>query len=336
MSETLLVSLISNITLAGYIGFWQGRELSDMKDRKLTTVTIAIPALDEEANIVNLLECLSEQDEQGFVVKEIIVRSDGSTDRTAQLVENFADKRIELIDDQHRVGLAASLNQLIDRAGSDILVLVNADVVVRDKSFLAKLIAPILKKQAEVTAPRLETNSPKSFYEMILYVGFLYQKQVFEGLNEGNNWYTCRGALRAMSRGFYKNLRFEHSVGEDMFVYFLSVYSGLKYQFVQGAVAYFRRPGNFADHILQSSRYFNSARFLESKFSREFIRQNYIWPTARFVAVGVKMFLRYPLYAPLYLLLIGVIRIYAVVNRRRTLANKWQMVKSSKSVIGAY
>ena len=50
--------------------------------RKKLTVTIGIPAYNEEANVRNLLVSLLAQKETNFKLQEIIVVSDGSTDKT--------------------------------------------------------------------------------------------------------------------------------------------------------------------------------------------------------------------------------------------------------------
>ena len=50
---------------------------------KKLTVSVGIPAYDEEANIKSLLEAILQQRQENFILKSIIVVSDGSTDRTA-------------------------------------------------------------------------------------------------------------------------------------------------------------------------------------------------------------------------------------------------------------
>jgi len=54
--------------------------------KKLITVSIGIPAYNEEANIGKLLSSLIKQKEAGFIIKEIIVVSDQSTDKTDEIV----------------------------------------------------------------------------------------------------------------------------------------------------------------------------------------------------------------------------------------------------------
>jgi len=56
-----------------------------MADKK--TLAIGIPAHNEEANIGFLIKALLEQESRLYVLTEIIVASDASTDKTVELVK---------------------------------------------------------------------------------------------------------------------------------------------------------------------------------------------------------------------------------------------------------
>ncbi len=50
--------------------------------KKITTISIGIPAFNEAVTIKRLLRSVLAQKEKGFVLREIIVLCDGSTDGT--------------------------------------------------------------------------------------------------------------------------------------------------------------------------------------------------------------------------------------------------------------
>ena len=71
---------------------------------KKPTVTIGIPAYNEEANIKNLLDSILSQIQNNFIIDEIIVVSDGSSDKTADIVRSLNNSLINLIEDKERLG----------------------------------------------------------------------------------------------------------------------------------------------------------------------------------------------------------------------------------------
>lgn len=57
---------------------------------------------------------------------EFLIGSDGSTDRTGQIIRRFADERIRLIERPQRLGKMATLNELVRNARHEIIVFCDA------------------------------------------------------------------------------------------------------------------------------------------------------------------------------------------------------------------
>lgn len=94
-------------------------------------VSVLIPARNEETNIATILSDLQQQDYQNM---EVIVFNDQSTDRTAEMVQEFSniDNRIKLINS---TGLASgwlgknyACHSLAKQASGDFLLFLDADV----------------------------------------------------------------------------------------------------------------------------------------------------------------------------------------------------------------
>ena len=128
-------------------------------------ISIGIMAFNEEKNIGRLLKALLNQELKKVRIKEIIVVSDGSRDKTDKIVENFAKKSkiIKLITRNKRKGKVLAINSFIKATSSKILVLESADTL-PEKSCIEKLCLPLLKKEIGICASHpMPINKKDSF-----------------------------------------------------------------------------------------------------------------------------------------------------------------------------
>lgn len=106
----------------------------------LPKVSLIISVYNEEAVLSDKLEN-SLQLEYPRELLEIIVVSDGSTDRTEDIVKNFADRGIILKSYQGRIGKTACLNRAVDGLSSDIVIFSDANSMYPPSTVRA-LVAP--------------------------------------------------------------------------------------------------------------------------------------------------------------------------------------------------
>ena len=96
-------------------------------------VYIVLPAYNEEANMPPLLDSIRDSMEENLVRYQVIVVDDGSTDRTAAIVEEFArDMPVQLVRHPVNKGLGATIRDgllaALEGAGKrDIIVTMDAD-----------------------------------------------------------------------------------------------------------------------------------------------------------------------------------------------------------------
>jgi len=86
-------------------------------------VSIITTAYNAEKYIKNTIESVLDQEYQNF---EYIIVDDGSTDRTAQIVQLFSDTRIKFIQEEH-IGRGRSLNKGIEASKGKYIAIQDAD-----------------------------------------------------------------------------------------------------------------------------------------------------------------------------------------------------------------
>jgi cellulose synthase/poly-beta-1,6-N-acetylglucosamine synthase-like glycosyltransferase len=130
-------------TYVGYFGYivLRGTAFPRMIDKRYHTVpvSVVIAARNEEINIRARIENLRAQDYPRELV-EIIVVSDGSTDRTAELAREFGDEGVQVIEFAERGGKAAAINAGIENASHEIIVFADARQRFSDNA-IAELVA---------------------------------------------------------------------------------------------------------------------------------------------------------------------------------------------------
>jgi biofilm PGA synthesis N-glycosyltransferase PgaC len=103
--------------------------------------SVGIMAYNEEANIAGAIGSILGQQLTSGQITELIVVASGCTDRTAAIVGDMAgrDPRVRLIEQESREGKASAINLFIAAARSPVLVMVSADVLVKDGTIDALL-----------------------------------------------------------------------------------------------------------------------------------------------------------------------------------------------------
>lgn len=277
-----------------------------MKKNKLS-VTIGIPAYNEEANIGLLLTDLFRQKRNKYSLDKILVASDGSTDKTVGIIEELKNKKVVIFDNMDRRGPAVRQNQIIQNTDSDILILLNADIRIKSQDFITNLILPIVGGEAELTSCAIREFPPKTFVESILEIGMKLKTVLFETWNNGQNGYLCHGTARAFSRSFYSKLRFKGGEGEDMYTYLECLKRQYRFKFVRNICVWYRNPATLADHFKQSYRYFKYQADFLSNYKSEFVARELKIPVSIYFRSATKVLgvvFRYPIHVFGYLVLV--------------------------------
>lgn len=114
----------------------------------MTNVTILIPAYNEEATIIQLLEKVHAVSVENFSL-EVLVIDDGSADRTVELLEARPELYTKLIKRVRNGGKGAAVIDGLTQASGDYILFQDADLEY-DPGEYHKLFAPVTKFGADV------------------------------------------------------------------------------------------------------------------------------------------------------------------------------------------
>ncbi|MBK8434925.1 MAG: glycosyltransferase [Chloroflexi bacterium] len=216
----------------------------------LIPISLGITAYNEERNIGQLLQRVLEQRLIHTELREIIVVSSGSTDRTEAIVQEFAhfDPRIRLLVQTQREGKASAINLFIREALENVLVLSSADLQ-PDYEAIEALVAPFADPEMGMTGSHpVPVNDPNTF------MGFA--AHLLWGLHHHLN---MAGGFKAGEMVAFRKV-FEriphHTAVDEASVEPIIRGQGYKVRYVPQAIVYNKGPENRADFLRQRRRIF--------------------------------------------------------------------------------
>lgn len=296
------------------------------------TITVGIPAYNEEGMIGGLLATLRSQRLTSAKLSSIIVVSDGSTDNTINIAKRFAGKIINVVIGKEQRGTAYRQNQLCQKVSSDILVILNADIVIQGDELLERLVSPIVKGKADLTSSRIIALPQVTIMEKILQTSMSLKDTMFSSFRKGNNFYMCHGPARAFSKRLYKEIVFPYSVGEDLYSYLFCVAKGYQFRYVKSSKIYYKLPSTLSDHKKQSARYAKALMLYNDTFGNEFVSEQTTLPRRVFYASVVRFFVLHPMQMALYIAVMIIVRLQSIFDG--PMKDIWDIAKSSKIAKG--
>jgi glycosyltransferase involved in cell wall biosynthesis len=115
-----------------------------MGDEAKRTVAVIIPAKDEEQRISNVLKAAT----SSRLATEIIVVSDGSTDRTVEVASKFPKVSVHKLP--YNMGKGAAMAFGVSKTKAEIVAFVDADLMGLRAEHIDQILQPVLANQCEV------------------------------------------------------------------------------------------------------------------------------------------------------------------------------------------
>lgn len=294
-------------------------------------LSVGICALNEEANIGRLLHALGTQRREGFILEEIIINSDGSTDGTAQQARNSAVVGVEVWERNERKGKSYRQREIFQNFRGDVLLMLDADILPADEFFLERLLAPILSGQEVglVSCP-LRALSPQTMVERLVNVSVTAKERLLQQNNAGDNIFACHGPVRLFSRQLIAAYGSEDVVSEDAYSYLLCKKIGLPFVYVTTTFVWFRSPQTLADYRKQGVRFRLGQKELGELFGVAFVEEMHRVPLKLVLTVGLQTLFRHPFYAIGFACLLASVQVVHLFQKDQPLT--WSMAASSKKL----
>ncbi|MCF7858075.1 MAG: glycosyltransferase [Candidatus Cloacimonetes bacterium] len=214
---------------------------------KLLKCSVGVIVYNEAANIGKLLEALITQKTELTEIEEIIVVSSACTDRTDEIVQQYAEKesKIKLITEKERGGKSSAINKFIKAARTDLLIIESGDTIPAEDT-VEKLIRPFQDSRIGITGGRPSPeNDPRSFigYSVCLLWNLHHQMAlIFPKLGE---MVAFRKIFRAIP---------SESAVDEASIEAIMKQEGFLIKYIPDAIVYNKGPDNLPDFVKQRRR----------------------------------------------------------------------------------
>ncbi len=264
-----------------------------MKKYKKLSVTIGVPAFNEENNIGNLLNSIISQKKSSFIFNQIYVVCDGCDDDTVSIVKKFINKYsyIHLIENKVRQGKMKQLNMLYKISTSDIFISLDADIILGNNTMLEELVKQFYYKNVGLVGAYCIPAKPSEFFEHIVVGGINIWNKTRVLINHGDSVHNHHAQASAVSKTIYKNVYIPSDIcAEDDFLYFYVKKMNMRFRFAQKAISIYRAPSDIKDFFMQTTR-FITAKEQVVKYHGDWIRKYYHVPL-KYKVIGLFTSLR--------------------------------------------
>ncbi len=201
----------------------------------LPRVTFLITAYNEEKNLATKIEQTLALDYPADKL-ELIVASDGSTDRTDDIVRSFASRGVKLIRVEGRVGKTETQNQAVRAASGDVVIF--SDATTRyEQSAIRRLVRNYADATVGAVSGRYEYFNPHGASIGVGSILFWKYENLIKTLQSDIKTITgCCGCIYSVRRSAYRPLPPE--IISDLCEPLKVLESGFRIVFEPEAIAY--------------------------------------------------------------------------------------------------
>ncbi|MFL5343024.1 MAG: glycosyltransferase family 2 protein [Gemmataceae bacterium] len=254
----LSVCVVAYAYLAYPALIWGAARLFGRNDRRpvvdegeLPTLSLVIAAYNEEGQIRERIENALETDYPASKF-EVVIASDGSDDRTNEIVREYERFGVKLVSFPMRRGKASVLNDVIPKLSSEVVMLsdansfTHASAAERLASWFRDPTVGVVCGRLVLTDPRIGRNVDSLYWK---YETFLKKCESRLGALLGSN-----GAIYAIRKSLYQPIP-PNTIVDDLVIPLLArARSGCRIVYDQEAVAVEETPARLASEFRRRAR----------------------------------------------------------------------------------
>ncbi|TAN58784.1 glycosyltransferase [Patescibacteria group bacterium] len=299
------------------------------------TVTVGIPAYNEEANIARTLRAVLSQTHGNFILERIVILSDGSTDKTVEIAKTIGEKNplVTVFADPRRHGKFFRLSQLYLLNTSDILITLDADLLIDDQKFFEKLLWKFRNPEVVIIGANSQPLPGRTFAEKIFVAGEMWWYEARKSYQGGGNIYNSTGACFAFRKNFSKQINIPYgTVNDQHIIFFETLRLGKKYCFAHDALLYYRAPTNFRDFLIHIRRLNRREDLIGEKYAFN-AEKEFFLPRWNKIQAVLKIVFLSPFFGSLSLILHFAFHFITIESDEDTHSSAlWEIPHSTKKI----
>jgi cellulose synthase/poly-beta-1,6-N-acetylglucosamine synthase-like glycosyltransferase len=220
-------------------------------------LSIVVCAYNEEKSIGNLLREITRQKVPPEITdREILVVASGCTDKTVDVVRRHMvqNDRVQLIEENARLGKASALNRAFELTSAEYIVLVPADVRPADGA-LFNLLVPFRDRDVSAVSghPVCDPLKPRSPARCLAELTYRLYARLMGRLDDAGQMAHCSGEFMAIRKDVKTTIPRECAT-DDSYLAIIARKRGVV-KFAVNAVCFNLLPSNIVDYVNQRRRW---------------------------------------------------------------------------------
>ncbi len=227
---------------------------------KSIPVSVGIFAYNEESAIKKSIDSVLKQKTDVAVIKEIVVVSSGSWDKTNSIVRTYVkrDKRIKLIEQFSRQGKSDAINEFLTKSLGSVMIVTGADIRLHTRA-VEEITLPFLDERVGmVGAHPVPTNISQSTIGKEIELMWKLHHIVSMQKPKCGETVAFRKVIRAIPK---------QSAVDEATIEVLLKLIGYKVIYAPRAIVYNKIPHNLSDFLTQRRRVYAGHKWIIQKYN---------------------------------------------------------------------
>lgn len=233
-----------------------------MAKTKKLSVSVGVFAYNEDRNIAKTLDSILKQKLDQVQIKQILVVSSGSFDRTNDIIRKYAkkDSRIKLISQLTREGKSSAINEFLAKAKNQLVVVISGDLRLHTRA-IEEITLPFLHEDVGMVGCHpIPVNTQSNHNPVGPQVRLLWHLHHLVSLKNAKcgEMVAFRNLLRSIPK---------QSAVDEATIEVLLHLIGYKIAYAPRSIVYNRGPNSISDFIKQRRRVYVGHQWVMNNYN---------------------------------------------------------------------